>query len=252
MIRFGKIPNTSVYEFVIDGKLNQHILSEFYDLVKATAAEGKKIRLLGVIESWPGFTDLKAFTTTVKVKLGSLGHIEKYAVVSDKGWLESIMPVSDFLTPGMPVKHFRPSQREEAIEWLQTIEVDPVDPEDYFSKMKIERVDDSNIYCFEIDEEVDEAGISAFFQILKNHPKPEKIRVLGVVKGFPSFDRFRTFLDGIRLDFAMIGRLDRYAIVTDKTWAEHSAKFADFVTPGLEMKRFGLDEKEQALNWLKA
>lgn len=251
MIRLGKIEGTDIYEFVIDGKLDEATINEFYELIKKTAADGKKILLLGVIESWPGFASFKTFTTTMKLKSKSIGHIEKYAILSDKGWLESIMPISNFLTPGMPVKHFKLNQRNDALEWLQTIEPDPVNPEDYFSKMKITRIEDSNIYRFELDDEVDEAGISAFFQILKNHPKPEKIRVLGVVKGFPSFESFKTLVDGLRLDFAMIGRLDRYAVASDKHWAKQSLKIADFVTPGLEMKYFESEEEEQALQWLR-
>ena len=49
----------------------------------------------------------------------------------------------------------------------------------------------------------------------------------------------------------MIGRLDRYAVASDKHWAKQSLKIADFVTPGLEMKYFESEEEEQALQWLR-
>ncbi|PQB05390.1 STAS/SEC14 domain-containing protein [Aureitalea marina] len=250
MIRLGKIEGTNIYEFVIDGKLDEATINEFYELIKKTADEGNKILLLGVIESWPGFATFKTFTTTMKLKAKSIGHIAKYAIMSNKGWLESVMPVSDFLTPGMPVKHFKMDMRDAAIEWLQAVEVNPENPEDYFSKMKIERIENTNIYRFVIDDEIDEAGISAFFQILKNHPKPDKFRALGIVKGFPSFESFKTLVDGLRLDFAMMGRIDRYAVVTNKNWAQYSIKVADLITPGLEMKLFEADKEDEALNWL--
>jgi len=51
--------------------------------------------------------------------------------------------------------------------------------------------------------------------------------------------------------FNLIKKFDRVAVITDKTWLQKASEFEGALIPGLEIKAFNLEEKEEAENWLK-
>ncbi|MAN59578.1 MAG: hypothetical protein CMC08_07060 [Flavobacteriaceae bacterium] len=118
MIKIEQINEREIYLFTITDDLDQHSVKQFTEFLQAKSREGTKIKLAGVIESIPGFKNFRAFMDTVKMKSRAVGLIEKYAVLSDKDWLEHIVPVADFLVPGIPIQHFELHERAAAIDWL--------------------------------------------------------------------------------------------------------------------------------------
>lgn len=50
--------------------------------------------------------------------------------------------------------------------------------------------------------------------------------------------------------FGFIKKFNRAAVLTDKTWLKKASEFEGALIPGLEIKAFNLDQKEEAENWL--
>ena len=50
--------------------------------------------------------------------------------------------------------------------------------------------------------------------------------------------------------FGLMKKFDRAAILTDKAWLKKVSEFEGALYPGLEIKAFDRDQKEEAENWL--
>jgi hypothetical protein len=50
--------------------------------------------------------------------------------------------------------------------------------------------------------------------------------------------------------FGWLKKFDRAAVLTDKTWLKRVSEFEGTLFPGLEIKAFDRDQKEQAETWL--
>jgi hypothetical protein len=52
--------------------------------------------------------------------------------------------------------------------------------------------------------------------------------------------------------FGLIKKFDRAAVLTDKTWLKKVSEFEGALFPGLEIKAFNRDQKEEAEAWLSS
>ena len=52
--------------------------------------------------------------------------------------------------------------------------------------------------------------------------------------------------------FGLIKKFDRAAVLTDKNWLKKASEFEGAFIPGLEIKAFGRDQKEEAEAWLSS
>jgi SpoIIAA-like len=52
--------------------------------------------------------------------------------------------------------------------------------------------------------------------------------------------------------FGLMKKFDRAAVLTDKTWLKKVSEFEGHVIPGLEIKAFDRDQKEEAEAWLSS
>ena len=50
--------------------------------------------------------------------------------------------------------------------------------------------------------------------------------------------------------FGLLKKFDRAAVLTDKTWLKKVSEFEGAFFPGLEIKAFNRDQKEEAEDWL--
>ncbi|MCI5083724.1 MAG: STAS/SEC14 domain-containing protein [Saprospiraceae bacterium] len=246
MLSIEKLDQHDIYELKIDGKVEQADIEKVQAFLEQKAADQEKILLLAEVDHFPSFRDFKSFTTTLRTKFRAISAIGRYAVVSDNDWIEAFVPVGNFLTPQLPVKHFDKDEKAEAIDWLIN---DSIDPEDYFSKLNIEHIRGTNIYTFVIDDEMDLPGMKTLHKILTE--EKDKVRFMAILKDFEGFDSFKAVIEGIRVDFAAFGKLEKYAIVTDKGWVEKLEKVGNFLSPGIDLKVFKMAEQDIAMEWLK-
>jgi len=251
MIHLNKIEGTDIYEFSIHGEIDKEGIENFYKLLELKAEQHQKIKLLGTIHEIPGFENFSAFIETIKMKGKAIGNLSKYAILSDRDWLENLMPIGNFLTPGIPLKHFELDEREEAITWLKKEEDKTVSEDEYLSKMNVGKIKGTNIYTFTLDGKIDAPGMTALYNILKDKSREGKVNVLAYIKHFDGFDSFKAFTEGLKVDYAAFGNIDRFAIITDKKWIKNLAEIESKILPGISMKGFGLEEEKQAIDWLK-
>lgn len=52
--------------------------------------------------------------------------------------------------------------------------------------------------------------------------------------------------------FGLLKKFDRAAVLTDKTWLKNVSEFEGKLFPGLEIKAFNRDQKEEAEAWLSS
>jgi len=148
MIELKKIEGTDIFEFSIDGKIDKESVENLYNLFELKAERHEKMKLLGTINEFPAFEDFKAFGKTMGMKAKAIATIAKYAILSDRDWIETLLPVGNFISPGIPLKHFDLNEREQAIAWLKTDADKNYKEEDYLSKMDVKNIKDTNIYSF--------------------------------------------------------------------------------------------------------
>ena len=117
--------------------------------------------------------------------------------------------------------------------------------------MNISRISGSPIYSLNIDGKIDEAGMTALYNAIKKDESTEKKKILFYYKNFDGFDSFKAFASGLKLDFFILGNVDKVALVTDKKWARSLSELESKVIPGLQIKGFEESENKQALAWLK-
>lgn len=244
MIHLNKLDTKNIYTFSIEGKIDEKSAKEFYALLESKALKHEKMKLLGSIREFPSFECLKAFTATMSMKAAALKNIEKYAILSDRSWIDVFAPVGNFLTPGIPMKKFSLLEIEDAIEWLEKEK-----PET--SPMLVGQIEGTDIHTFTINGKMDELGMSAIYNILKNKTGDSKIKLLAIIEDFDGFDNVKTLFQGLKVDLAAIGNIEKYAMVTDKKWIKKMEKVGDFLTPGMPMKVFPLSETAKAVAWLK-
>lgn len=59
------------------------------------------------------------------------------------------------------------------------------------------------------------------------------------------------FFKDIQISFQYYSNIHKMAIAGRSKWLEGLAKIGDFLSPGIKVKFFMLDEKQEAMDWLK-
>jgi len=119
MISFKKIEGTDIYEYIINNKVSKESLEEINNFLRQESKKELNLKVLGVIKEFDGFEGIEAFIEGIKIDFLQSGKIKKYALLTNKNWLERLGQLGDILTPGLPVKILDLDKREEAMKWLK-------------------------------------------------------------------------------------------------------------------------------------
>ena len=251
MLKLQKLDGRDIYTFRVEGDLDEQSVRRFYDALEQKAAGGKQLRLLGIIQDFPKLKDFIALGELAKTKTKALRSIGKYAIISDTDWMATLLPVSNFLTPGLPIRHFEPHQRHQAIAWLEADQ--EAAPADQVAElgMTLQQLPNSDVFAFIIDGRITDHDVTRLYQTFQEKAQTGKIKLLGTVRAFSGFESVRTLVNGVKADLAAIGQVEKMAMLTDKGWLDKLVQVGDALTPTLAVKAFGLDEQAQALRWLE-
>jgi len=250
MITVDKIEVKNIYQFYIEDSVTKKDAEKLYAFLKHKTDGGQKLNLMGIINDFPGLKDLKAIGATIKMKNEALKCVSKYAVLSERDWVETVLPIGNFFSPGLPIKHFDLDKKKEAIAWLEKDEDTSYSEKEYLSKMNIGQILGTHIYSFKIDGKIDEGGMTALYGILKDKSRKGKINLLATFIDFDGFENFDAFAEGLKVDFAAFGNIEKIAIVTDKKWVWKLAEMESGILPGIKMKGFKTEDREKAIQWL--
>lgn len=119
MIKIEKIENKDIYTFKIEGKIDKQGIDNFESIFDSYKDKKNTLKLIAIIDGIPDFENFESFTETMKMKFSALGILAKYAIISEKKWMEKLIPVADFLTPNLPIEFFEKGKINDAIEWLE-------------------------------------------------------------------------------------------------------------------------------------
>ena len=67
---------------------------------------------------------------------------------------------------------------------------------------------------------------------------------------FPTLSAMRVKLSRLPVLFGVIRKIDCIAILTEKSWLKYVSELEGTLFPGLEIKAFNLNEKDEAETWL--
>lgn len=110
----------------------------------------------------------------------------------------------------------------------------------------------SNLLGFTLDGEVDDEGMRKLLMAVEAKVITHgKLRLLGNIKNIGGFQDFQTFWKLLKAKTELWDRIEKYAILTDKSWLASLTGSLDWLTPRMDVKTFGIDEGELAHEWLK-
>ena len=119
MLRLNPDVPPHVVAFEIDGTVTAPDMTGLYRAVER-AMDGKgPVHLYGEIHGVGGLT-LDALGSNIKrgfALLPRIGRIDRYAVVSDRSWITTMAQLEGAVIPGLTVKTWPTSQREDALAW---------------------------------------------------------------------------------------------------------------------------------------
>lgn len=107
-----------VVGFVLDGTVTRPDVDTLFREVEAAMARGH-VHLVGEITGVGGLT-LDALGAQVGHSfslLSRIGKVDRYAVVTDTGWIETMARAQGTFLPGLDVQVWPRSERDDAIVW---------------------------------------------------------------------------------------------------------------------------------------
>ena len=250
MITTKKNNDSQILTFVIDGQIEQSDINQIFNEIKVQAQDSP-VRLLSEVKRVEDLDldGVKGFLSTMRDKLSLIGDIERYAIVTDLEWMSTVVPMSDFLTPGLPIRVFAEAEKQQAIDWLNESTDDA-----YSAGIR-------PIALSEYSEEVLGYAIngkikSEDYQII-NRQLEQAVRQSGKVKFYLEFSHLEgitpaALWEDTKSGLKHAGDIDKVALLGSKDWVENLTEAGDFVAPGIDMEFFELGRKQEALNWLTA
>lgn len=232
--------------FTLDGEIDDQGINMFLTAIEAKILTHGKIRLMGNIKNIGGFDSFRTFWDTLRAKKDLWDKIEKYAILSDSGLLQTAIGNLDWLAGQMEIKSFKLSEGEIAHEWLMA----PIELKES-KALKFIELEASNILGFAIVDKMEIADYEKFDYLLEDHvEKYGKARIFLEIVDLKGVS-LRAVYEDIKTAVKHYTSIERMAIIGDQSWLKSSVKVSDLLTPGLDMAAFGSDERQRALDWLK-
>jgi hypothetical protein len=117
MIEPIPLPADNVVGFRIDGKIVADDISRVVDVIERRLGRHSKLRVYAEVERLTGMS-AGAFIKDIGFSLRHLKHFEREAIVSDTAWLKKLANIGDRMFPGIEVRHFSRSEKDDALEWI--------------------------------------------------------------------------------------------------------------------------------------
>ena len=246
MVSVFPLSQANMLGFTLDGDVDEEGMRKLLMAIEAKVVTHGRIRLLGNIKNLGGFSSYQSFWKNIKDKKDLLDKIEKYAVLTDHGWLSALTGGLDYFTPRMDVRTFRLSEGETAHAWLRLDREEPTTAEG------IRTVDlaDERLLGIAIVGKLHTADYDRLNALVGEKVKHHgKARILLEIVSTDGINA-RTLWEDLKASLRFYKDLERVAIVGDQAWLKTSVKLSDLLTPGLELAAFTSAERKRAIAWL--
>ncbi|TXF86284.1 STAS/SEC14 domain-containing protein [Neolewinella aurantiaca] len=245
MISVFPLSQSNLLGFTLDGEVDDEGMRKLLMAVEAKVITHGKLRLLGNIKNIGGFQDFQTFWKLLKAKTELWDKIEKYAILTDHGWLASLSGSLDWLTPRMNVKTFALNEGELAHEWLK-LDVAPEVSE------ALKEIDLGHEHLLGVAI-IGKMGIADYDRlntlIEEQAAKYGQARIMLEIVTSAGFSG-KALMEDLKTSVKQYKNVERMAIIGDQSWLKTTVRLSDLLTPGLELSAFGTTERKRAISWL--
>ncbi len=244
MISVFPLSQPNMLGFTLDGEVDEEGIRKLLIAVEAKVITHGKLRLLGNIKNVGGFQSFQTFWKTLKTKKELWDKIEKYAILTDHGWLASLTGSVDWLTPRMEIKTFSLADGELAHAWLK---LDPM--EESSEGLKEIDLGDERLLGLAIIGKmttVDYDRINLLIEEQAQKYGQARVMLEVVSTEFSG----QALLEDIKSSIKNYKNVDRLAVIGDQSWLKTTVRLGDLLTPGLELAAFSTVERKRAVAWL--
>ncbi len=244
MISVFPLSQPNMLGFTLDGDIDDAGMEKALMAIEAKTLTHGKIRLLGNVKQIGSFDSFQTFWKGVKAKKGLIDNIEKYAILTDHGWLASLTGSLDWLTPRMEVKTFRLAEGELAHEWLKLAPTKAPS-----EGLKVLDLGDPSILGLAIIGNMAAADYDRINRLIESQAVTyDRVKILLEVvdAGFSG----QALIEDIKSSIKNYKHVERIALIGDQTWLKTTVKLGDLLTPGLELAAFTTRERKRAVSWL--
>jgi hypothetical protein len=109
-----------------------------------------------------------------------------------------------------------------------------------------------HVVAFTLDGTTTRRDIEALYREIERAMEAGHIHLYGEIAGLGglTLDALGENVGrGLRM-LTQIGRIDRYAVVTDTPWIAATARMQGAFLPGLEVRPYPTDDRDDALDWV--
>ncbi len=117
MIELLPIPVDNVIGFRIEGKISEYDILLITEEIEARLERHSKLRIYAEVDGLAGMT-IKALLKDIAFSLRHFRNFEREAIVSDAAWLKKLAVIGGRVIPGIKVRHYYKSERDDALEWI--------------------------------------------------------------------------------------------------------------------------------------
>jgi hypothetical protein len=212
-------------------------------MIAAAVREGRRLRILCVVDE--GFTGLTPAAAWEDVKLGlrAMGNLAGCAVVSDLAWVRRAVRLSAFFLPGQ-VRVFPAVDRDDALQWL-------VDQPGTVASTRVDKR--SGVVIADVTEPLRREDLDAIAAevdawLETHHELP------GLVlhaHGFPGWENIAGLLNHLRFVAGHHRRIQRVALAVDGRPLDLAAQLAETVLHP-DVRHFAASQLTDAVAWAGA
>lgn len=117
MIEPVPIPVDNVIGIRIGGKISGDDIALIAEEIEARLERHSKLRIYAEVDGLAGMT-MNALLKDIAFSLRHFRDFEREAIVSDAAWLKRLAVIGDRVVPGIEVRHFYKSERDDALAWI--------------------------------------------------------------------------------------------------------------------------------------
>lgn len=203
------------------------------------AAQGPLHGILLEAAVFPGWSDVAAFLAHIRFVRGHHRRIRRIAVLTDSGFL-TLMPRIATRFMGPDVRRFRPSDREAALDWLQSAPL---------TGIRMTNSPDSRLIVLEASGKVARADVESLV------PELECRMAGGATCFLVDLSRsegveWSALWEDARFELRHLREIRRVALFGDQPWLQTVPWLAHRMTP-IEVRVFRAGWEDDAWAWLK-
>ena len=230
--------------FAVDGALSAADLERLTAAIRAAAADGRPARLYIELRSFPSLEGVRDVVRAIRAKSVGIAEVEKYAIVTDQGWVGPLATVAGYALPAMEVHVFGLAEADIAQTWLVNDEPAPAPPA---SIQPVDFFDDPNVVAVAIDGKLRKPDYAIFDALIDARPAATSLYVeIRAVRGL----EVRAIVDELRSEVKTLANFEKCALVGWQSWLPATATVADWLTPGMDVKYFDVKDAAGARLWL--